>query len=102
MKQWLNGLNVYSFSVPKNPSQGDRSHGCAYVGTTMSVVFIVLEVEVMTYCTAPLTFLLLAGRRLEPNFLRRVGLTGSQFLEGICWQVGGDLSQEGLQFLRKK
>ena len=72
------------------------------VGTTMSVVFIVLEVEVMTYCTAPLTFLLLAGRRLEPNFLRRVGLTGSQFLEGICWQVGGDLSQEGLQFLRKK
>ena len=72
------------------------------VGTTMRVVFIVLEVEVMTYCTAPLTFLLLAGRRLEPNFLRRVGLNRSQFLEGICWQVGGDLSQEGLQFLRKK
>ena len=72
------------------------------VGTTMRVVFIVLEVEVMTYCTAPLTFLLLAGRRLEPNFLRWVGLTGTQFLEGICWQGGGDLSQEGLQFLRKK
>ena len=72
------------------------------VGTTMRVVFIVLEVEVMTYYTAPLSFLLLAGKRLEPNFLRGGGLTGSQFLQGICWQGWGDLSEERLQFLRKK
>ena len=30
------------------------------------------------------------------------GLTGSQFLEGVCWERADDLFQEGLQFLRKK
>ena len=30
------------------------------------------------------------------------GLTGSQFLEGGCWERGSDIFQGGLQFLHKK
>ena len=30
LKQWLNGLTVYSLTVPKNPSQDRRSHGCLW------------------------------------------------------------------------
>ena len=39
-----------------------------------------------------------------PKFLkeRGEGLTESRLSKGVCWEIGGDLFQEELQFLRKK
>ena len=38
-----------------------------------------------------------------PNFLKEGGgLTESRLLKGVCWERGGDLFYEELQFLRKK
>ena len=42
------------------------------------------------------------GLNLLPNFLKGEGLTGSQFIEGVCWKSEGNLFEEGLQFLGKK
>ena len=40
---------------------------------------------------------------VEPPIKKKVGLKGSQFLEGGCEEGGGgDLFQGGLQFLPKK
>ena len=38
-----------------------------------------------------------------PKFSKKGGggLTGPQFLEGSCWERGGDIFQRGMQFLQK-
>ena len=53
----------------------------------------------------PLSAGLGGGGVVEPPtkfFKRWGGLTRSQFLEGSCWERGGELFQERLQFLHKK
>ena len=44
------------------------------------------------------------GVGVEPPIFQNGGrgLTGSQFLEGGCWERGSDIFQGGLQFLHKK
>ena len=44
------------------------------------------------------------GRGVEPptKFPKRGGLTGSQFLEGSCWEGGVTFFKGELQFLCKK
>ena len=42
------------------------------------------------------------GLSLQPNFQKRRGLRGSQFLGGVIWKEGVDLFWGGLQFLHKK
>ena len=42
------------------------------------------------------------GWNLLPIFFKGGGLTRSQFLEGVSWERGSDLFQEGLQFLHKR
>ena len=62
-----------------------------------------LNLGSLAQCTLPP---LSAGRGcvVAPTKLsERGGFTGSQFLEGGCWERGGDLFQGGgLQFLHKK
>ena len=57
------------------------------------------------YPLPPAPFLLGGGRGggrggVEPptKFSKTGGLTGFQFVEGDCWEKGGDLFQGGLQF----
>ena len=50
---------------------------------------------------------LLGGRGVEPptKFSKRAaagGLTGSQLLEGGCWEGGGDFFQGGVQLSHNK
>ena len=61
--------------IPKNLPQCDRSHGCAQGAAARNCT-----------CTEWCSFY----------------STGSQFFEGVCWEGGRDLFQEGLQFVRKK
>ena len=59
--------------IAKNHPQCDRSHGCAQGA-------------------------LLALKLTQSGIHhKKEGLTGSQFLEGICWEREGDLFQQGLQ-----
>ena len=57
-------------------------------------------------CSPPPPFCWVGGGGVvEPPtkfFKRWGGLTRSQFLEGSCWERGGELFQERLQFLHKK
>ena len=42
-------------------------------------------------------------RNLNPGSgFKKGGLTGQQFLEGDCWEKGGDFFQGRLQFFDKK
>ena len=41
------------------------------------------------------------GLNLLPDFQKGGGLTGPQFLEGGCWERGGDFFQGGCNFLTK-
>ena len=41
------------------------------------------------------------GLSFRPNFFKKVGLPGSQFLVGGCWEIKGDFFQGVLQFLHK-
>ena len=41
-------------------------------------------------------------KRTHSVHLPPPSLTGSQFLEGGCWERGSDIFQGGLQFLHKK
>ena len=42
------------------------------------------------------------GVQPPTKFSKRRGLTGTQLLEGGCWERGGDFFQGGLQFSHKK